>query len=77
MSASSGTKVVDTFDLSRLDSLADKKPTQKVWTDEEESILRNYWGKGAITSREIAKVLNRTVSSVKCKANRIGLVIEE
>ncbi len=44
---------------------------KKFWTPEEEEILSDLWG--SISIDKIAKKLNRTVSSLKNKANQLGL----
>lgn len=43
----------------------------KNWTKEEIEILEDKWG--TVSIPQIAKVLNRTVHSIKCKAYKIGL----
>lgn len=43
----------------------------KTWNEEELELLEDKWGTSSIP--QIAKVLGRTVNSIKCKAYRIGL----
>ena len=43
----------------------------KKWTDEETEILKNNWG--VLSYKEIARLVNKPIPSVKCRANYIGL----
>ena len=43
----------------------------KTWTDEELEFLEDKWGSTSIP--QIAKSLNRTINSIRCKAQKIGL----
>lgn len=44
---------------------------QKTWTPEEERYLEDHWGTVSIPG--IAKTLERTVSAIKVRAERLGL----
>ncbi len=41
------------------------------WSQKEEAILRRYYGKKRVA--DIAKYLNRSITSINGKANRMGL----
>lgn len=47
------------------------KKNKKIWTQEEVEFLRDSWGVLSISS--ICRQLNRSLKSIKSKANRIGL----
>ena len=48
---------------------------KKKYSEEEINFLTNNYG--IISTEEISKILNRTISSIKCKVRSLGLKIEE
>lgn len=54
--------------------LEDAPPTRQYWTEEEDAILRKYYGKA--DARSIAKHLGRTVRGVQNRASILKITYQ-
>jgi len=59
--------------IAELEALLAAGPTNKPWTDSEAAVLDRYYGR--VNASAIAKSLGRTLGSVRCKANEMGLML--
>jgi DNA-directed RNA polymerase specialized sigma24 family protein len=62
---------IDEIEIPELECLIAESKI-KPWTDKEEAVLRKYYPKG-VPAKELAKYLGRTIGSVNCKAQQMGL----
>lgn len=58
------------FKIPELEELVGTNP-YRPWTGEEESVIRAYYGR--VPTKRLAEYLDRTLSSVQNKAQRMGL----
>ena len=68
--ASGSSKPADVLTLPDLDALM-KAPRYRFWADKEEATMSKYYGK--VPTRELAMAMGRSISSVRNKADLMGL----
>lgn len=49
------------------------KPPASIWTKSDENKLRDLWGTPGVLARDVALALDRSMTSVRRKAQRMGL----
>lgn len=57
--------------IPELEEIAINSPPRKYWTEEEESIIKRYYGR--VPGLEIAKYLGRSRHAVEMKAYSMGI----
>lgn len=55
----------DTLTVPDLDALAAEPTARAGWTDEEDALIAQFYGRGAVTSKDIAAVLRQRFGAMR------------